>query len=66
MVVLYISIRPRYIWGPINGSDLVVLMSVTHRPFADLTDVTLADKDNYSIPTGDVNRTILGNMWQCK
>ena len=31
-------------------------------PFADLTDVTLADEDNNSIPTDDVNRTIIGNV----
>ena len=31
------------------GSDLWVLMSVRHRSFADLTDVTLADKDSNSI-----------------
>ena len=30
--------------------------------FADLTDVTLADEDSNSIPTDDVNRTILGNL----
>ena len=40
------------------GSDLWVLMSVrpslTRRPFADLTDVTLADEDSNSIQTDDV------------
>ena len=30
--------------------------------FADLTDVTLADKDSNSIPTDDVNRAFLGNV----
>ena len=30
--------------------------------FADLNDVTLADEDNNSIPTDDVNRTIIGNV----
>ena len=35
-------------------------MSVTHTPFADLIDVTLADEDTNSIPTNDVNRAILG------
>ena len=30
--------------------------------FADSTDVTLADEDNNSIPTDDVNRTIIGNV----
>ena len=44
------------------GSDLWVLMSVTHRLFADLTDVTLADEDSNLIPTDDVNRAILGNV----
>ena len=48
------------------GSDLWVLMSLTHslspRVFADLTDVTLADEDSNSIPTDDVNRASLGNV----
>ena len=47
-------------------SDLWVLMSVSQsvhpRLFADLTDVTLADEDSNSIPTDDVNRTILSNL----
>ena len=43
------------------GSDLWVLMSVQDY-FADLTDVTLADEDNDSIPTDDVDRTIQGNV----
>ena len=30
--------------------------------FADLTDVTLADEDNSSIQTDDVNRAIIGNV----
>ena len=30
--------------------------------FADLNDVTLADEDNNSIPTDDVNRAIIGNV----
>ena len=42
------------------GSDLWVLMSVSHRAFADFTDVTLADEDSNSIPADDVNGTILG------
>ena len=37
------------------GSDLWVLMSVSTTPFADLTDVTLADEESNSIPTDDVN-----------
>ena len=44
------------------GSDLWVLMSVTTRLCADLTDVTLADEDSNSIPTDDVIRAILGNV----
>ena len=44
------------------GSDLWVLMSVTLRGFADLTDVTLADEDSNSIPTDDVNRAFPGNV----
>ena len=48
------------------GSDLWVLMSLTHsvhpRPFADLTDVTLADEDSNSTPADYVNRAILGNV----
>ena len=44
------------------GSDLWVLMKLTHRPFADLTDVTLADEDSNSTPADDVNRAILGNV----
>ena len=45
------------------GSDLWVgAMSVIHRLFADLTDVTLADEDSNSIPTDDVNRAFLGNV----
>ena len=35
---------------------------VTPRPCADLTDVTLADEDGNSIPTGNVNRAISGNV----
>ena len=44
------------------GSDLWILMSLIPRLFADLTDVTLADEDNNSIQTNDVNRAILGNV----
>ena len=44
------------------GSDLWVRMSITERPFADLTDVTLADDDSNSIPTDDVNRANLQLM----
>ena len=36
--------------------------SVSPTPFADLTDVTLADEDRNSIPTDDVNKAIPGNV----
>ena len=36
--------------------------SVSETPFADLTDVTLADEDTKSILTDNVNRAILGNV----
>ena len=39
-----------------------ICFSQTDTPFADLTDVTLADEDSNSIPTDDVNRAFLGNM----
>ena len=35
---------------------------VTNRALWDLTDVTLTDKDNNSIPTDDVDRAIQGNV----
>ena len=44
--------------GPIYGSKP---LSLTLRPFADLTDVTLADKDTNSILTDNANRAIQGN-----
>ena len=44
------------------GSDLWVWAYVTPRGFANLIDVTLADKDSNSIPTDEVNRAILGNV----
>ena len=47
------------------GSDLWVRVSLTERPFWDLTDVTLADEDTNSIPTDNANRTIKV-MWQFK
>ena len=46
------------------GSVLWILMSLTPRLFADLTDVTLADEDNNSIPTDGANRAIRGNALQ--
>ena len=39
-----------------------VRLSVTPRPFADLTAVTLADKDTNSILTDNANRAIQGNV----
>ena len=45
------------------GSDLWVRLSLTERPFADLTDdVTLADKDTNSILTDNASREIQGNV----
>ena len=43
-------------------SILWVQVSLSTRLCADLTDVTLADKDSNSIPTDDVNRAIPGNV----
>ena len=37
-------------------------MSVSETPFADLTDVTLADEDTNSILTDNANRAIQGNV----
>ena len=37
-------------------------MSVSTTPFADLTDVTLADEDTNSILADYVNRAIQGNL----
>ena len=51
LLLLYIFYRTQVSLG----SDLWVLMSLTPRGFADLTDVTLADEDSNSIPTDDVN-----------
>ena len=44
------------------GSDLWFPISVTKRGFADLTDVTLADKDTNLILTDNVNRAFRGNV----
>ena len=54
-----IFIGPRCPWGPIYGSGCLKL---SLRPFADLTDVTLADEDTNSIPTDNANRAIQGNV----
>ena len=48
-----------FLWGPIYGSGS---LSLTDTPFADLTDVTLADEDTNSILTDNANRTIQGNQ----
>ena len=48
------------------GSDLWVRVSLTHSltdtPFADLTDVTLADGDTNPMLTDDANRTFQSNV----
>ena len=36
--------------------------SLTETPFADLTDVTLADEDTNPILTDNANRTFQGNL----
>ena len=46
----------------VRSMDPDVRPSVSERLFADLTDVTLADEDSNSIPTDDVNKTILANV----
>ena len=43
------------------GSDSWVRLSVSTGLWLDLTDVTLADEDTYSIPTDYVKRAIQGN-----
>ena len=47
--------------GPIN-MGLVVSISLSPTPFADLADVTLADEDNNSVLSDDVNRANIGNV----
>ena len=46
------------------GSGLWVLLSLTHKLYlvADITDVTLAEKDANSILADNANRAILGNV----
>ena len=41
---------------------LVLSHSVSETPFANLTDVTLADEDTNAILTDNANRAIQGNM----
>ena len=49
-----------YTWGPIYGAKC---LKQTKRPFADLTDVTLADEDTKLVlPTDNANRAIQGNV----
>ena len=65
-VVLYISLSDPCVHG-VSFMSPGVCPSLTDRPFADLTDVTLAGKDTNSILTDYANRAIQGNaMWQCK
>ena len=52
-----VFIGPRCPW-----SDLWIRVSTTKRPFADLTDVTLADEDTNPILTDNANRAIQGNV----
>ena len=54
-----IFIGPRCPWGPIYGSGS---LSLSLTPFADMTDVTLADEDTNSILTDKANRTFQGNV----
>ena len=51
-----IFIGPRCTWGPIYGSRS---LSLSKRRFADLTDVTLADKDTNSMRTGNVAMKVI-------
>ena len=51
-------IGPRCPWGPIYGS---ASLSLTTTPFADLTDVALADEDTNPI-ADDANRTVQSNV----
>ena len=59
----FLIIGPRCPWGPIYGSEsLSQTDSLTETPFADLTDVTLADEDTNSRLTDNANRAIQGNV----
>ena len=46
----------------VRSMGLVVSHSLTKRPFADLTDVTLADEVTNPIITDNANRAIPGNV----
>ena len=61
-VVLYISLSDPCVHG-VSFMSPGVCPSLTDRPFADLTDVTLAGKDTNSILTDDANWTIQGNKF---
>ena len=54
-----VFIGPRCPWGPIYGS---ACLSLTPRPFANLTDVTLADEDTNSILTDNANHAFQRNV----
>ena len=60
------STKRDFYWTQVYlGSDLWVPISVSNKVrdvVADLTDVTLADKDTNSILTDNVNRAFQGNM----
>ena len=49
------------LWGRLSQTDWV-----SPTPCAALTDVTMADEDTNSILTDNANRTIQGNILQCK
>ena len=55
----YLTIGPRYTWGPIYGSRCP---SVRSWCFFNLIDVTLVDGDINPIPTDEAKRAILGNV----
>ena len=46
----------------VRSMGLVVSNSVSKRPCANLTDVTLADEDTNSMLTDKANRAIQGNV----
>ena len=46
----------------VRSMGLLLSNSLSEPPFANLTDVTLADEDSNSTPADDVNRAILGNV----
>ena len=60
------TLNPFYRTQVYLGSDLWVCLSLSNKlsetPFADLTDVTLADEDTNPILTDNANRAIQGNV----